>query len=264
MRLLFPSDPFCSRKAEEPYVEEFDAAVAAGLPVSLFSFEDFQAGSFGCKPAAMEGEKVVYRGWMLSAAQYHSLFDLLSEQGMKLVTSPAQYQLCHYLPGWLEALVAHTPETLVFNETDDVESLLRTAGWQECFLKDYVKSLSTEGGSLVRDLTQIPSVISRMRKYRGTIEGGLCARRVEDFVPGTEERHFVVHGEPFSHEGEVPEIVKTAAARIDSPFFSVDIVRRTDGVWRIVELGDGQVSDRKAWPADQFMDMVRQLERKTI
>jgi hypothetical protein len=35
-------------------------------------------------------------------------------------------------------------------------------------------------------------------------------------------------------------------AKLALPFVTVDVVRRTDGVWRVVELGDGQVSDRPA------------------
>jgi ATP-grasp domain, R2K clade family 3 len=30
------------------------------------------------------------------------------------------------------------------------------------------------------------------------------------------------------------------------PFVTVDLALRADGVWRVVELGDGQVSDRPA------------------
>jgi hypothetical protein len=38
----------------------------------------------------------------------------------------------------------------------------------------------------------------------------------------------------------------------DWPFVTVDLARREDGAWRVVELGDGQVSDRPATtaPAD--------------
>ena len=43
---------------------------------------------------------------------------------------------------------------------------------------------------------------------------------------------------------EIEPLVATLAL----PFVTVDLVRRTDGAWRIVELGDGQVSD---WPAFQ-------------
>jgi hypothetical protein len=32
------------------------------------------------------------------------------------------------------------------------------------------------------------------------------------------------------------------AARLRSRFYTMDVARRTDGTWRIVEIGDGQVS----------------------
>jgi hypothetical protein len=38
------------------------------------------------------------------------------------------------------------------------------------------------------------------------------------------------------------------------PFIAVDLVRRSDGAWRVVEVGDGQVSDRPITTnADNFM-----------
>jgi hypothetical protein len=45
------------------------------------------------------------------------------------------------------------------------------------------------------------------------------------------------------------------AQRIDSPFFSVDTVMRADPELRVVELGDGQVSDRRRWPVEAFLDI---------
>lgn len=53
----------------------------------------------------------------------------------------------------------------------------------------------------------------------------------------------------------IPEIVEQIAGRIDSPFFSVDVVLAIDGTPRLIELGDGQVSDRKKWAADRFVSM---------
>jgi hypothetical protein len=50
--------------------------------------------------------------------------------------------------------------------------------------------------------------------------------------------------------------VAVAAQRIASPFFSVDIAERRDGVLRIIELGDGQASDRKHWPVTRFVQML--------
>ncbi len=129
-------------------------------------------------------------------------------------------------------------------------------GWDAYFVKDYVKSLKTSVGSVVRDPAQIGTVLSEMARYRGEIEGGVCVRRVEDFIADTERRYFVLDGRPFAaDDGPVPEVVNRVAGRIPSAFFSVDVARRGDGVLRVVEVGDGQVSDLVGWSADVFAAM---------
>jgi hypothetical protein len=97
-----------------------------------------------------------------------------------------------------------------------------------------------------------------MKSFRGEVEGGLCARQIEDFDTTTEERYFVFLRKPFSRTDLIPEVVQLAADRIDSPFFAVDTIVRRDGVTRIIELGDGQVSDRKRWSARRFVEMLRE------
>jgi len=51
---------------------------------------------------------------------------------------------------------------------------------------------------------------------------------------------------------EIPEIVEDCAKRINSKFFSVDVVERRDGCKRVVEIGDGQVSDIVGWTPERF------------
>lgn len=79
-------------------------------------------------------------------------------------------------------------------------------------------------------------------------------RQVEDFVVESERRYFVVCGQPFaaSLDEEIPDIVRECAARINSKFFCVDAIDRQDGLKRIVEIGDGQVSDIVGWSAEHF------------
>jgi hypothetical protein len=127
-------------------------------------------------------------------------------------------------------------------------------------VKDYVKSLKTSIGSLIHDPMLIDRVVSELQSYRGDIEGGVCVRRVEDFLPDTEARYFVIAGKPFAPGGgrAVPDIVSDCAARIPSPFFSVDVVRRRDGVLRVVEVGDGQVSDLVGWSPGAFAEIWRE------
>lgn len=43
---------------------------------------------------------------------------------------------------------------------------------------------------------------------------------------------------------ELPGWYADAVAELELPFVAVDFAQRRDGTWRVVELGDGQVSDR--------------------
>ena len=51
------------------------------------------------------------------------------------------------------------------------------------------------------------------------------------------------------------QTVAFCARAIASPFFSVDIARRRDGVERIVEIGDGQVSDLVGWSIERIVEI---------
>ena len=109
----------------------------------------------------------------------------------------------------------------------------------------------------MRDPAEAPAVIAEMREYRGEIEGGICVRRVEEFVPESEQRYFVLLGIgcAASQGVAVPEIVQRCVERLPSKFFSVDVARHTDGRLRVVEVGDGQVSDLVGWSPEAFAAM---------
>jgi hypothetical protein len=255
VRLIYPADTFSPKVVDDVYADEFAAAQAAELPVSIFNLEDFQGGTFRPRPSIQSGETVLYRGWMLTPTEYTRLFEAIVAAGGTPVTDVAAYTLCHHLPRWYPLLAEFTAETTTFSETDDIAAALTAQGWDGCFLKDYVKSLSTDGGSVIRDLSTIPAVIAKMLKYRGQIEGGLCARRLEDYDSSSERRYFVWQGQAHSDTGEVPHFVAEVANRVSSPLFSVDVARRSDGVLRVIELGDGQVSDRKHWSSHNLIRM---------
>jgi hypothetical protein len=226
VHLLYPSNPLSPRNPDEQYLEESKVATEMSFEYSIFSFEHFMAGKFRPIPELRPAETIAYRGWMMKPQEYLQLHEAICATGAVPLTSPQQYELCHHLPRWYPVLEGFTPETLFFNESDDIVAKLRARSWTSCFLKDYVKSVATAGGSMARNLSEIPAILERMTKYRGEIEGGVCARRIEEFDSTSENRHFVYQGKPFSRTGATPEIVATAAQRILSPFFSVDVVRR--------------------------------------
>lgn len=252
MRLLYPSDPFDKKRPDEQFSDEYDAVVGAGLQAVLFSFEDFETGTLKVSAPIDPGQPVLYRGWMLTPEAYASLVSQLGNKGAVAITSPAHYRKCHHLPEWYSQLAAYTSETVVLPVDTDFVAALACLQWPGYFLKDFVKSLNTGGGSLVSSPQDIAARVELMRSYRGQIEGGICVRRQEEYLEETERRYFVVHGQAYAASGEVPELVSECARLIDSPFFSVDVVLRSDGVLRLVELGDGQVSDRKEWGVERF------------
>jgi len=258
MRLLFPHDPFNKAIADDNYADEWQAANAMNVPCSLFSFEHFEEGEFRPLPAFAVGETVVYRGWMLRPERYAALFDACAAQGTTLVTTPAGYRHCHHLPEWYASCVGDTPETVFASRDADFAAAVAGKNWPAYFVKDYVKSLSSMRGSIAATPAEIASVVDLIAQYRGAIEGGVCIRCYESLLPETEERYFAWRGRAYGRDGRVPALVASIAARIDSPFFSIDVVMSASGQLRLIELGDGQVSDRKQWTAAQFLAVLMQ------
>jgi ATP-grasp domain, R2K clade family 3 len=254
---LFPSDYFNRKKVDPVYEEQFACIQSAGFATAVTSLESLGSGSSKILPILESGSKVVYRGWMLSPLDYERLVNLVESASSSMLTSKTEYLATHYLPNWYPLIADLTPETKVYSLNDNLESELTKLGWERFFIKDYVKSLKTSVGSIIREPSEIETVLVQMQKFKGIIEGGICVRQIEDFVPETEKRYFVVYGKPFaaSSDEEIPEIVKNCAKRISSKFFSVDIVERTDGVKRVVEIGDGQVSDLVGWSVERFTEL---------
>jgi hypothetical protein len=237
------------------FADQWSALTKADFTASLCS----DAVLAGTKPLrnVPPGSMVVYRGWMVKGEEYTALTRAIEQCGATAFTSLPEYLATHHLPNWYRLLADLTPETRVFPADADIVAELRALGWGAYFLKDYVKSLKTARGSIVREPAEALAVIAEMREYRGQIEGGICVRRVEEFLPESERRYFVLLGAGYAPSAvvAVPEIVQKCAERLPSKFFSVDVARRADGELRVVEVGDGQVSDLVGWSPEAFAGM---------
>jgi hypothetical protein len=255
--ILYPQSILDPRTPDEMFREEAQAMTAAGHNMHLIDTEALTAGPARIRPPLEPGACVVYRGWMLTHGEYVNLAASVERAGGSCFTSPEQYVATHHLPNWYTVVKDYTPETVFLDAAADLVSELRRLGWERFFVKDHVKSLKTSVGSIVEDPKQIETVVSEMEKYRGFIEGGLCVRRVEDFIASSERRYFVLNRTPYAAEPEtaIPDPVANCAKAIPSPFFSVDVARRADGVERIVEVGDGQVSDLVGWSVERFVEI---------
>jgi hypothetical protein len=254
MHFLYPSHPLRPRLVEPMYAGEMEAIRTAGFSASVCPDAVIDDG----KPLSdvPPGAVVVYRGWMLNAERYQRLTAAISQAVAVPFTSAAHYLASHHCPNWYPLIAEHTPQTHWFPVGPNLQEELEQLGWDSFFIKDYVKSLKTSRGSILTNPAQIQDVISEMIKFRGEIEGGICVRRVEPFIKESERRYFVVRGRAFGPDNEeIPPLIEWATRRIPSPFFSVDLISRKDGVLRIVEIGDGQVSDLVGWTCEAFAKM---------
>src|ERR1700733_5963153 len=100
MQLLYPSSPLKVKQPDEQFAAEVDAVRAAGFKVSLFSLETFQGGEFRATPPLPTAANVLYRGWMLSAADYGALVSAFSGVEASPVISLEAYLASHHLPNW--------------------------------------------------------------------------------------------------------------------------------------------------------------------
>jgi hypothetical protein len=246
------------------YLPQYKAFKEIGVDVSTIDVDDIK----GCKifPKIQPGEKVLYRGWMLNEEKYKDLVNKIISLQAEPFTNTEAYLLAHHLPNWYPLIKKFTPKTIVVSLNTDLEYVLKNLGWSEFFIKDYVKSLKTSVGSLISKPEEIYAVVAEIKKYRGEIEGGVCIRQVEKFLPDTEKRYFVVLGKAFASDSEeaIPNLVQECGEIIKSNFFSVDLITRNDGVQRIVEIGDGQVSDIVGWSPSRFAEIWQEPANKTL
>ncbi|MFI9384608.1 ATP-grasp domain-containing protein [Kutzneria sp. NPDC052558] len=254
MTLIVPADPLRPRRPDEHFAPEAAAARAAGVPVVLVDHDRLARGDAAELADVEDG---VYRGWMLRAEHYPSL------PGLR--TSAAQYRQAHELPGWYDVLASVTPESVWTKgfSRDDFDHARLELGPGPAVLRDYTKSMKHywHEAAYIPDLADADAawaVAARFVQLRDDdLTGGFVLRRFEDFV-APELRTWWVDGTcraigphpDLPADTVVPQPDPTDIAplvgKLGLPFVTVDVVRRADGVWRVVELGDGQVSDRPA------------------
>ncbi|MEU8265469.1 ATP-grasp domain-containing protein [Micromonospora sp. NPDC048999] len=263
--LLVPADPLRPRRPDEHFRAEAVAACEAGLDVAVVDHDALTRPGRVDEAVALvpAGGEAVYRGWMLRSEQYAAFAEALARRGVTLRTSPEQYRRAHELPGWYAALAALTP-TSGWTRGDlraDFDRVRVELGTGPAVLRDYTKSMKHywHEAAFTPDLADGETaweVASRLRHLReDDFVGGFVLRRYERFT-SAEVRTWWVNGVcalVSSHPdtpNDVPHLdvdldaVTPAIAALGLPFITVDLALRADGIWRVIEIGDGQVSDR--------------------
>lgn len=166
-----------------------------------------------------------------------------------------------------------------------IMELLSALGAQSVIVKDYVKSQKHYWNEAffmpdASDSINVERVVREFLRLQGAdLNVGLVFREFVPLLPlgahrrsdmplSLEYRIFFLDGEPIlsgnywsdgEYEGRQPDLAPflEIAGRIKSRFFTMDIARKREGGWIIVELGDAQVSDLQ--PASSVQEFYRSL-----
>ncbi len=276
MRIIYCDSVIDTRKIEPDYQIEKESAIKEGFRFSIISFEELIQGNIikalqNIEESKKE-EKGIYRGWMLTPDQYGELYDGLLKKNIRLINTAKEYKHCHYLPESYRKIAHKTPRS---NWTIDLgeEKILELASEfnnEAIIVKDFVKSEKHNWDDAcfipnAADKNKVKLVVNNFIKLRGNLlNEGLVFRKYETLefleehpkskMPLTKEyRLFFAnkniircydYWDEITYEkekldlNEFIEIAKT----IESNFFTMDIARKKDGNWIIMELGDGQVA----------------------
>ncbi len=265
---LFCRAPLRPRRADPHFAEEVRVARDQGLDVALIDHDALLAGAADDAVADVPrgAGPAWYRGWMVPARHWTALGAALAARDVSLLTTPAAYRRAHELPGWYATLAPVTPASVWLPtepgrapDTAALAALAARLGRGPAIVKDFVKSRKHEwhGACYVPELAdteRLTAVVSRFVELQDDfLEGGIVLRAFERFTEAGEARVWWVDGAPVlitahpDSPGKVPEPklegVAECVAALGCPFVTTDLALREDGVWRVVEVGDGQVSD---------------------
>lgn len=274
--MLFPRDVLAPRRVDEHFADEAAAARDQGLDVVLMDHDALVAGDVddALRRTAAAVHPLLYRGWMITPDAWVALEAALASRDASLLISADEFARAHHLPGWYSLAAPHTPESVwtVGDDVDEFVHALAGLGSGAAVIKDYSKSEKGywDEAMFIPDVTDAAparSVVERFRELReDAFDGGFVGRRFEPFE-SAECRTWWVRGEcvlitphPDSPDDEVSIAVDDLPRLAEPPsaFFTMDVVRQAEtGAVRIIELGDGQVSDRPSTtPAADFIGAI--------
>jgi len=273
MTILFPAHPLKRQVPDPDFEAECVAAREQGFDCIFYSLEDLRAGEIknafaACQSADQEGEAILHRGWMMSDTLYLNLHGALVEKGYRPSVSPNHYSEAHYLPNAYSKIEGKTPESVWVIGKDIAAAWELYQKWQRpaAIVKDFVKSAKHRWNEACfvpanTGEKQFNDILTAFLQARGSLfEKGIVLRRFCEFIKlGDDIRGQPLHEvyrlffwrgtllaatPPLHGNGPLDQIAawEAIASKFTNPFISMDLARRTDNSWMIVEVGDGGVS----------------------
>lgn len=255
MKFLYPSSFLKSTRVDEHFEDEVD--LLDTKPILYSEYEDRLVLS----GESIENETIVYRGWIVSFDKYSRISDLVEKAGGTMLVSPENYVKSQFAEGWLNVFDGLTPGTVVFpyevssqtliDSFADDSSAYVVKGSSKSLKHDWDNSMFAKNGcDVVRVVDNFKSQVSCDE------ESFILVREFENWIPGElrvwwMDNWFVIDQHPNNDsvvdfgEGFEPflhSVVRGYVDSLDATFVTTDFVRDENNNFRLVEVGNGQVS----------------------
>lgn len=276
MNIIFCDSVVDNKVVEPDYQTEYDSAKANGFETHVFSFEELSEGAINSALRFVKKcdtkEYGIYRGWMMKPSVYEQFYNGLLKKNIQLINNPTEYKHCHYLPSSYDKIAGETPKSNWTKDVskDNVIALTNEFGDNPIIVKDFVKSEKHNWDDAcfipkASDKSKVEQVVNRFLELRGDyLNEGIVFREFVELefltdhsksgMPLTKEFRIVFlnkkaiqiykYWDEGNYNSEKPDIdfFENIASRVESNFFTMDVAKKKDGGWIIMELGDGQVS----------------------
>ncbi|WP_422104304.1 ATP-grasp domain-containing protein [Winogradskyella sp.] len=276
MKIIFCDSVMDNKLVEPDYQSEFDAAKENGFETEIFSYEALEEGSLSNALKYIKSSEdkamAIYRGWMMPPNMYKQFYDGLLRKNIQLINSPEAYRHCHHLPESYEKIKDKTPKSIWTTDISiaNIINLSSKFGDKPIIIKDYVKSEKHKWNEAcfipkASDKDCVERIATKFLELRGKhLNEGIVLRAFVDLkfltnhsksnMPLTTEFRAVVFNKNiigifnywdegvYASENLDINIFRDNINAINSNFFTIDIAKKKDDDWIIMELGDGQVA----------------------
>lgn len=280
MDIIFCSNPLEPKRVDDDWLFEFNACARHGIQTHLLNYDELAQSNL---PKAFKGiknpgvtQRCIYRGWMMPVKMYELFYESMLASNLVLINTPDEYKECYYFPPAYPIIESCTPRTVITNvnykpDRTELSKMLKPFGANPIIVKDYVKSQKHYWNEAcfipnASDIEHAQGVVNKFLDLQGeALQGGLIFREYVQLekignhsksnMPLTlEYRAFILNKKIVSvtrywEDGTyldhvVPiDLFKDIISDIESNFFTIDLAKKTNADWVIIELGDGQVAE---------------------
>ena len=260
--ILFPCEYDNIHVVDDNFLLEYNACQSVGIKTALFDHDLFVSESKLKISEIDSNSEILLRSWMLKTDEYTKLEILLEH---KLITNHWQYKYAHHFPEILQDIKYYTtPINCWFHLSDmndELINIIQNNIKTDILIKDFVKSeKGTDLFIFEKDIIRqdLKNIIDKFVIQRGNLfnDGIVLKEFVELKKYGkttNEWRAFYYDQNLISLElntenniiSNKPDIklIKEVGNQINkSKFYTIDFAELSDGTWKVLEAGDGQVS----------------------